>query len=59
MGFTGRKSSVTGLTSRVSAWGDGYWEKGWITFVKFSDAAEIYVKMTRKKRRRLKNLDKK
>lgn len=59
MGFKGRKEPVDGLTNRVSPWGDGYWEKGWITFVKFSHAAEIYVKMTRKKRRRLKNLDKK
>lgn len=59
MGFIGRRSAVDGLTGRVSSWGDGYWEKGWITFLKFSHAAEIYVKMTRKKRRRFKNLDKK
>lgn len=51
MGFKGRKQPVDGLTERVMAWGDGYWEKGWITHVKFSDASEIYRKMTRKNRR--------
>jgi hypothetical protein len=48
MGFKGSKQSVDGLTGRVMAWGDGYWDKGWITDVRFSDISEVYRKTTRK-----------
>ena len=61
MGFKGSKQAVDGLSNRVSAWGDGYWDKegqkGWITATNFSDASSVYIKMTRKKRRRFKKLD--
>lgn len=48
IGFNGAKASVDGLTQRVWSWGDGYWDKGWITATKFATAAEVYTKNTRK-----------
>ena len=50
MGFQGAKEEVNGLTNRVGPWGDTYWDNGWIAYVKFSNASNIYTKMTRKKR---------
>lgn len=55
MGFNGTKKSVDGLTERVWAWGDGYWDKGWITGTRFATAAEVYVKNTQKTENDLKN----
>lgn len=55
MNFKGSKNEVDGLSNRVGAWGDTYWNKdgdsGWIRHLKFSHASSIYTKMTRKKRR--------
>jgi len=48
MDFKGTKGEVTGLTDRVWAWGDGYWEKGWITEVYFERALDVYTKARRK-----------